>query len=233
MKSAVLVNALLLSIANNLSAFAFTSTTFTTSSTSNSIQKRSNSDVMTLMMARRGKGNLKKSIEGDSSTSNSSSSGKKGMMSSGTSTSNSSGKNWVKVQGVKSMADLPQEENQVKLIETGAITLKDANTNPNGAVGVVKYNGKTYCFSAQCSCCKIPMTKAKVLSPNEETNNEPRIECDFCKSTFNIKTGEVLSDASKPGFLGGMVKGVFSATEKTPITTYALGEKNGDIVIAL
>ena len=52
--------------------------------------------------------------------------------------------NWVPVSGLTSMADLPQEENVVKLVDTMADQLINGATNPTGAVSVVNYEGKTY-----------------------------------------------------------------------------------------
>jgi len=143
--------------------------------------------------------------------------------------------NWVPVLGVKSLADLPPAENKVNLIDSMASQLMDARVNPTGAVGVVNYRGKTYCISASCSSCKIPLTKAKILEPNSETKNiHPRIACDFCGATYNAKTGEVLTDADiDRGLFGGVVKGLFASKEKQPLPTYELGEANGVLVINL
>ena len=77
------------------------------------------------------------------------------------------------------------------------------------------------------------MSKAKVLQPTEETGNDPRISCDFCATTYNIKSGDIVSDAKAPGIMGSVVKGIFSASEKKPLPVYALGEKNGQVLIAL
>jgi nitrite reductase/ring-hydroxylating ferredoxin subunit len=144
--------------------------------------------------------------------------------------------NWVPVQGVKSLAELPlQEDSKVNLVDTMAPQLIDPRVNPTGAVGVINYKGKTYCISPSCSSCKIPLTKAKVLQPNAETKNQhPRIECEFCGATYNAKTGEVLNDASSDrGLMGAVVKGLFSSKEKQALPTYDLGEANGKVVINL
>eukprot|EP00559_Dactyliosolen_fragilissimus_P004626 CAMPEP_0184859198 /NCGR_PEP_ID=MMETSP0580-20130426/4205_1 /TAXON_ID=1118495 /ORGANISM="Dactyliosolen fragilissimus" /LENGTH=211 /DNA_ID=CAMNT_0027355687 /DNA_START=77 /DNA_END=712 /DNA_ORIENTATION=+ len=142
--------------------------------------------------------------------------------------------NWVKVQGISGLKELPQEENVVQLVETKAKALMNAATNPNGAVSVVNYEGRTYCFDSSCSSCKIPLTKAKVLPANDETDNvDPRLSCDFCKATFNVRTGERVEDSGSAGLVGGIVKGLFSAQDKVPLTTYDLGEKNGEVLINL
>jgi nitrite reductase/ring-hydroxylating ferredoxin subunit len=142
--------------------------------------------------------------------------------------------NWVPVQGVTSMADLPQEENVVKLVDTMAEQLIDRGTNPTGAVSVVNYEGKTYCFASSCKCCQIPLAKAQVLAPNEESGGtNPRVSCDFCKATYNIRTGARLADAEKPGLLGGIVVGLFSKSDKIPLPIYDLGEKKGQVLINL
>ena len=142
--------------------------------------------------------------------------------------------NWVPVEGIQSMKDLPQEENQVQFVDTMAEKLQDGAVNPTGAVSVVNYEGKTYCFSSSCPSCKVPLSKAKVFEPNEETDNtDPRLSCDFCKATFNVRTGERVENAGKAGIFGGIVKGLFSAQESVPLPTYDLGEKNGKVLINL
>jgi nitrite reductase/ring-hydroxylating ferredoxin subunit len=142
--------------------------------------------------------------------------------------------NWVPVSGLTSMADLPQEENVVKLVDTMADQLINGATNPTGAVSVVNYEGKTYCFASSCTCCQIPLAKAKVLPPNEETGGvAPRLSCDFCKATYNIRTGERIENAEKPGLLGGVVTGLFSKSEKKSLPVYDLGEKNKSVLINL
>lgn len=142
--------------------------------------------------------------------------------------------NWVPVQGITSMSDLPKEENTVKLVDTMADQLIDGATNPTGAVSIINYNGKTYCFSSSCACCQIPLAKAKVLPPNDETGGTiPRLACDFCKATYNIRTGERVQNAENSGLLGGVVAGLFSKKDKDPLAIYDLGEKNGQVLINL
>lgn len=157
-----------------------------------------------------------------------------GQMSDGEEETAASASVWLPVRGLASREDLPTEENQVKLVDTMAQQLMDPRTNPNGAVSVVNYNSKrTYCFSASCSSCKIPLTKAKILDPNEETDNvDPRLECDFCGSTYNLRTGKVLSeDKESRGLLDGLVKGFMSKNNKVPLATYELGDKGGKVMI--
>lgn len=142
--------------------------------------------------------------------------------------------NWVPVSGLKSMGDLPKEEKQVKVFDTMAQQLMNGATNPTGAVSVLNYEGSVFCFSSSCPSCKFPMIKAKVLPPNEETGGKnPRVSCDFCKATYNAKTGDVLEEAEAAGIMGGLVKGLFSAQDKKPLPTYDLGEKNGKVLINL
>mmetsp|Transcript_1375 Transcript_1375/g.2031 ORF Transcript_1375/g.2031 Transcript_1375/m.2031 type:complete len:222 (+) Transcript_1375:144-809(+) len=142
--------------------------------------------------------------------------------------------NWVPVAGISSMSDLPQEENVVKFIDTKATTLTKGATNPTGAVAVVNYKGNTYCCSAACSSCQVPLSKAQVLPPNEETGNaNPRLACDFCGATYNIKTGEVLEDAGKKGLMGNIIGGLIASKGKVPLPTYDLGEQKGKVFINL
>ena len=150
------------------------------------------------------------------------------------SSSSSKRTNWVPVKGISSMSDLPKDQNVVKLVDTMADQLINSATNPTGAVSIINYDKKTYCFASSCSSCKIPLSKAKVYPPNEETNNEvPRVSCDFCKATYNIRTGERVENAEKAGLLGGVVSGLFAAQKSVPLPIYALGEKNGQVLINL
>eukprot|EP00560_Eucampia_antarctica_P001900 CAMPEP_0197833432 /NCGR_PEP_ID=MMETSP1437-20131217/19023_1 /TAXON_ID=49252 ORGANISM="Eucampia antarctica, Strain CCMP1452" /NCGR_SAMPLE_ID=MMETSP1437 /ASSEMBLY_ACC=CAM_ASM_001096 /LENGTH=204 /DNA_ID=CAMNT_0043437497 /DNA_START=77 /DNA_END=691 /DNA_ORIENTATION=- len=185
-------------------------------------------DTMTCMAKGR-RSSLRKTIQGKSSE------GGGGINQLGGPQSGAAKKtNWVPVSGISSMNDLPQEENSVKVVDTMAKVLTNIATNPTGAVSVVNFAGNTYCFSSSCPSCKFPMIKATVLPPNEETEDKnPRVTCDFCKATYNIKTGAVLKESSPTGLVGGIVKGLFSAKEKEPLPTYDLGEKNGQVLINL
>lgn len=140
---------------------------------------------------------------------------------------------WAPVKGFKSVSDLPTEEGKVKLVDTMAPKLVDGATNPNGAVSVVKYESATYCFSASCASCKIPLSKAKVLPPSEETGSDPRLVCDFCSATYNLKNGARVESAGTAGLVGGLVKGLFSKANEDPIDVYPLGEKDGQVMINL
>ena len=181
------------------------------------------------MTMKRGRGSFNKEIGGGAAGRMSSSS----SSSSGTGLSNNSnGINWIQTKS--KVEDLPQEEGKVGLIETGAFLLVDKATNPNGAVSVVKYGPETYCFSVNCPKCKIPMIKAKTLPPNEETQNKaPRISCDFCKSTFNLKTGAPVQAQEAAGILGSLAKAVMSAQDTAPLPVYTLGEKNGKVLFTM
>jgi len=148
-------------------------------------------------------------------------------MGSGVSSNNA----WYPVSGVSSAGDLPNEEGKVQLVDTMVKKLINGATNPTGAVGVAKHEGSVYCFSASCSSCKIPLNKAKVLGPSEETGSDPRIMCDFCSATYNLRTGERVASAGGNGLIGGIVKGLFSKKEEAPLDVYALGEKDGSVVI--
>ena len=129
---------------------------------------------------------------------------------------------------------LPEQEGKVSFINTELPTLKNSATNPTGAVSVLKYKGETFCFDSSCPSCKIPLTKAKVFDPNEESGKAPRLLCDFCKATYNLKTGEKLQEsAEKAGLFGGVVKNIFAAQESAPLNVYKLGEKGGKLLIAL
>merc|ERR1712176_102056 len=139
--------------------------------------------------------------------------------------------NRTPVQGIKSIKDLPTEEGKVKLFETMANPFMNAQTNPNGAIAVVKYGKATYCMGVNCSACQIPLNKAEILEPNEETDKDPRLACTFCRATFNLKTGERVNSAESGGLMGGIMSGLFSKSDEKPQPVYALGEKNGQVYI--
>ena len=145
----------------------------------------------------------------------------------------SSSSNWLNTN--RSVKELPTQEGKVALIETGAFLVVDKQTNPGGAVSAMKYGGEIFCFAANCPQCKIPMTKAKALPPNEETNNKaPRVSCDFCKATYNLKTGEKLTEQASTGMFGGIAKAVLNSVQDAgALETYELGEKNGKIMFTM
>lgn len=133
--------------------------------------------------------------------------------------------NWVQTS-IASIKSLPSEKNVVKLVDTNVPSLINKQTNPTGAVSIVNYNDKTYCFSSGCASCQIPLTKAKVLEPNEETNNEARLQCDFCGATYNLRTG---SPVTKEG--GKLLGFLFSKSESKELPVYGLGEQGGKVFI--
>uniref|UniRef100_A0A7S3PWA7 Rieske domain-containing protein n=1 Tax=Chaetoceros debilis TaxID=122233 RepID=A0A7S3PWA7_9STRA len=205
-------NFTLLAFVGFLSANAFAPSTTTPSSTS-------------LMMAK-GRKSLRKTVKGASNA--------RGVTPMADQDMGVKKTNWVEVKGLTSMDDLPKEENTVKMVDTMAEKLMNGATNPTGAIAVVNYEGKTYSFASGCACCQIPLAKAKILPPNDETGNgAPRISCDFCKATYNVRTGERLEKAEKPGLLGGIVTGLFSKSDKIPLPIYDLGEKSGQVLINL
>jgi nitrite reductase/ring-hydroxylating ferredoxin subunit len=84
------------------------------------------------------------------------------------------------------------------------------------------------------------MNKAKILPPPEAGLLEaPRLSCDFCGSTFNLRTGEPVDDATKSegaggNMLGGMVKGLMKSRGRKPIKVYALSsDDKGRVLISL
>jgi nitrite reductase/ring-hydroxylating ferredoxin subunit len=174
--------------------------------------------VVELSMVKRGRGSIGKEIAGggDDITTNEAS---------------SSGVNWTPIP-VSAQA-LPTEENRVSLLETNLVTLKNGQTNPTGAVSVLRYQKQIYCFSVNCPSCQVPLTKAQCLPANEESNGKPRLVCDLCKSTYNVQTGEKLtSQKENVGLFGTVVRSIFSASASGPLTTYRLGERNGKLLIS-
>mmetsp|Transcript_38322 Transcript_38322/g.42390 ORF Transcript_38322/g.42390 Transcript_38322/m.42390 type:complete len:220 (-) Transcript_38322:263-922(-) len=183
-----------------------------------------------MYMGRRGRGSINEFRE-NSSSSSSNKSGKGLGGEAAAPSPKPATANWNPVQGITSINDLPTEEGKVKVIETMATPFINSQTNPKGAVAVVKYGKSTYCTSISCAMCQIPLDKAKILEPNEETNNIPRLSCTFCQATFNLLTGEQLKPTKGGNLLGGMMKGLFSKSEGQSQPVYALGEKNGQVFI--
>mmetsp|Transcript_20257 Transcript_20257/g.28948 ORF Transcript_20257/g.28948 Transcript_20257/m.28948 type:complete len:203 (+) Transcript_20257:132-740(+) len=133
--------------------------------------------------------------------------------------------NWVQTS-IPSIKSLPSEKNVVKLVDTQVPSLINKQTNPTGAVSVVNYEDKTYCFSSSCASCQIPLTKGNVLAPTDETNNEARLQCDFCGATYNLRTG---APVEKEG--GKLFGFLFSKTESKELPVYGLGEQGGRVFI--
>lgn len=133
---------------------------------------------------------------------------------------------------------VPSQVNQVGLLDTNLPTMKNAATNPTGAVAVVKAdNDQIYCFSSSCPSCQIPLTKAKVMEGTAATEPHPRLVCDFCKATYSLKDGARLQgeDAVNEGggLFGGLVKNVLASKESGPLKLFKLGQKGKDLVIAV
>ena len=182
----------------------------------------------TMLSMRRGRGSLGKEF-GDSAAAASGMGTSAGGASDGRSNSQI---NWIPI--AVSAKSLPAENNKVGLIDTNLPTMKNSQINPTGAVSVIKYKDKTYCFAVNCPSCKIPLTKAQAVEGNAESGKNPRLVCDFCKATYNMKTGAKLASAvPNAGILGGIAKSIFSAKDNGPLPVYQLGEKNGKLVIAL
>ena len=139
--------------------------------------------------------------------------------------------NWIQTT-IPSIKSLPRERDVVRVVETGVSALIDRGTNPNGAVSIVNRGGETYCFSSSCASCKIPLTKARVLGPNDETGGgdggDARIQCDFCGATYNLRTGAPVREES------GKVMGfLFGGSKGASLPVYGLGERGGKVFINL
>lgn len=151
-----------------------------------------------------------------------------------TSSSGGFSRNWKSMPTAK--WNLKQlQDNKVQLYDTNLETMKDKLTNPTGAVSVLKYNGGVFCFSSSCPSCKIPMTGAKVL-PATSSRPTPLIACNFCKSAYDLKTGAKTDAAEETGggLFAGLAQNLFKASNNNdPLKTYQLGEKDGQVLIAV
>ena len=162
---------------------------------------------------------------------------KKGGMGSSSASSSSAGfsRNWISMPTENwNLSKL--KEDKVELFDTNLVTLKDSMTNPTGAVSVLKHKGQTFCFGSSCPSCKIPLSGAKVL-PVTSSRPSPLLACNFCKSAFDLKTGQksqVSAEEAGGGLFAGLAQSVFKASNNNdPLKTYQLGEKDGKILIAL
>ena len=215
-----------------VSVEAFSSSGGSTLASPVAVQRPSSSffSSSSLHMVRRGKGSMGKEVgEG----------GGMGMGDSSTTSSSNSNINWTPI--AVSVKSLPTEDNKVTLIDTNLITMKNAQTNPTGAVSVIQYQKQTYCFGVNCPSCQIPLLKAKCVPGTIESNQQPILQCDLCKATYNVQTGEKITSTTssndttigeKPGLWGGMVKSLFSSKASGPLKVYKLAEKNGKLLIA-
>lgn len=134
--------------------------------------------------------------------------------------------NWIQTT-IPSIKSLPQGKNEVNLIETGVPSLIDKGTNPKGAVSIVNHADTTYCVSSSCASCKIPLAKAKILDPNDETDGrDARIQCDFCGATYNLRTGMPVKEEG-----GKMLGFLFNGSKGASLPVYGLGEQGGKVFI--
>lgn len=212
-----------------------TTLSFVTSSSSSALRT-----APSLHMVRRGKGSIGKEIGNNNN--NEGGMGMGGDATSASSSNSNNNLNWTPI--AVAVAALPTEENKVTLIDTNLITMKNAQTNPTGAVSVLKYQKQTYCFAINCPSCQIPLLKAKcvpIVNPMEGTKSSslsapPALQCDLCKATYNLKTGDKITDTTnigdQPGLLGGIVKSLFSSKASGPLKVYQLAEKNGKLLIS-
>jgi nitrite reductase/ring-hydroxylating ferredoxin subunit len=198
---------------------------------------------LSIHMVRRGKGSIGKEIgNNNDSEGGTNSIGMGGDSTTSASTSNSNIQ-WTPI--AVSVKALPTEENKVTLIDTNLITMKNAQTNPTGAVSVLQYQKQMHCFAVNCPSCQIPLLKAKCISSTTTTGSNPPkssfslpplLQCDLCKATYDLKTGEKITTdttiGEKPGLLGGIVKSLFSSKASGPLKVYKLAEKNGKLLIA-
>eukprot|EP00523_Entomoneis_sp_CCMP467_P000279 CAMPEP_0168740972 /NCGR_PEP_ID=MMETSP0724-20121128/12262_1 /TAXON_ID=265536 /ORGANISM="Amphiprora sp., Strain CCMP467" /LENGTH=208 /DNA_ID=CAMNT_0008788439 /DNA_START=94 /DNA_END=717 /DNA_ORIENTATION=+ len=167
----------------------------------------------TELSMKRGRGSFKKEIGSSSSSPSSNSKVGAGMASSMAGGSTSKSINWCPMPANQK---LPTEPGKVGLLDTNLPTLKKQATNPTGAVGVVTYQAETYCFSASCPSCQVPLTKAKVVSSSSSDGGaaaSPKLVCDFCKATYNLKDGSKSESADNGGLFGGVVKSIFATQE--------------------
>jgi len=145
--------------------------------------------------------------------------------------------NWISMPASASELST-MKDGQIKLFDTNAITIKNSMTNPTAAVSVLQYNGDTYCFSHACPSCQIPMSKGKVL-PATSSRPTPLLACSFCKSAYDLKTGQKQMDVTAQeidggGIFAGLAQSLFKSTGKTdPMPMYKLGERDGKLVVKL
>jgi nitrite reductase/ring-hydroxylating ferredoxin subunit len=167
---------------------------------------------------KRGRGSLGKELGGDQKSGG------------GFSSSEDSVSSWCQLPAG---SKLPAQENEVKLLDTNLPTLTNKATNPTGAVSVLTYKGKNYCFSSVCPSCKIPLAKAKAVDPSPG-ETAPRLVCEFCKSTYSLSNGAKLGSQKADGLFGGVVQSLLNVNPESAgrLPLFKLGEnKNGKLMI--
>ncbi len=153
---------------------------------------------------------------------------------SGSGSSERKQRSWFPVAGVRTMAELPQHQSKIQVVDTMLDVLINPQTNPTGAVCVTRYQNQLYCFDSACPACRIPLTKAQIMAP-EPGSKAPRLSCSFCRATFNLSNGQRLETPTEGGGLfSGIMKNVFATKASGPLPIYALGEgKEGQLVISI
>jgi hypothetical protein len=196
-----------------------------------------------LMMVRRGRGSMGKEIGNVSSNDDDavvrSSGGGGGMMNAniadGNGSSSSSSKssiNWTPLQ--VSVNVLPKEENKVSLIDTNLITLKNAQTNPTGAVSVIRFQQRTHCFAVNCPSCQIPLLKATCIQKRPEQvpavaggkDNVKNDDTTSSPSSRNSKTP--LSSSSSPHLVCDLCKATYNLQTGQKVVVTTSNNNNGD-----
>ncbi|GAX14039.1 hypothetical protein FisN_5Lh038 [Fistulifera solaris] len=177
---------------------------------------------------KRGRGSLGREVSGNNLSNSAKNNKGMGSKDSGFASSNNSNNIPSRWCTVPKGQTLPTEDNKVTLLNTNLPTLIDKGINPTGAVSVLKYNNDMYCFSVNCPCCKIPLTKATA-------RDKDVLECNFCKSTYSLTTGQRLETSkNNKGLFGGIVQSVLSSSpdNQGPLQLYQLGEDaNGKLLI--
>ncbi|GMI25890.1 hypothetical protein TeGR_g948 [Tetraparma gracilis] len=129
---------------------------------------------------------------------------------------------------------LPAEDGAVALLETMAPPLINAGTNPNGAIAVARFAGKLFAFQSGCETCQFPFKKAKLLPAAEDSGEDPRLACDFCGCTYNLRTGAPLKDAGVSGNVMGKMVRSTNTKGRSGVRVFELAEDDkGRVLLKL
>mmetsp|Transcript_2107 Transcript_2107/g.4548 ORF Transcript_2107/g.4548 Transcript_2107/m.4548 type:complete len:231 (-) Transcript_2107:338-1030(-) len=137
--------------------------------------------TLTMMGSRRGKGNLKRSLDPSS-------------VGDGVVKAGSSG-------GVKALnGGKGQEITGVTLPEPGKI--RGWAFGEDRTVACANINGRFYAVDGRCPRCGFDLYKGKLLVDEDVWGPDPRVACPTCATTYSLKTGKFGPELKQTGLAG-------------------------------
>lgn len=134
-----------------------------------------------VMMGRKGTGNLKRALSGESSSSSSSS--------------------------LKKGKSVRQEITGVTLPAEGKI--KGWEFGEKKTMACANIGGKFYAVAGECPRCGFDLWKGEIISNDPGFEDLPRVACPTCATTYGLRTGKLgprLKRTGLAGFVNGLAK---------------------------